>query len=214
MSRATLIVAVVSAAVILGGGAYLTFYILEQPVPETSTVSLDATSASDTVGTAAPATQPVAAPVQGGVIQVQLYVLSSSGTRLETESQEVQLAESLQKQCRQVIELLLSRSAAVPEGVELREVFITSQGVAFVDLSQELVANHPGGSSAEELTVFGLSSTLIANFPAIKMVKILVEGREVQSLAGHLDLTIPYGRAPAYLNPPPETSESPNNETN
>ena len=75
--------------------------------------------------------------------------------------------------------------------------------------TRELVQNHPGGSSAEELTVFSLSNTLIANFPAIKTVKILVEGREIQSIAGHLDLTIPYGRAPAYLQPPSERLDAP-----
>jgi hypothetical protein len=79
--------------------------------------------------------------------------------------------------------------------------------VAYLDLSQEVVSNHPGGSSAEELTVFSFSQTLLANFPAIKTVNILVEGREVQTLAGHLDLTIPYGRAPSYLQPQSERAE-------
>ena len=120
------------------------------------------------------------------------------------------LEASLQRQAKQVVQLLVRRSASFPRGVELREVFITSQGVAYVDFSSELVQNHPGGSSAEELTVYSLSNTLIANFPAIKMVKILVEGREIPSIAGHLDLTIPYGRGPDYLNPASERAESRN----
>ena len=70
---------------------------------------------------------------------------------------------------------------------------------AFVDFSQELISNHVGGTSAEELTVYSLSNTLIANFPAVKSVQFLVEGREVTTLAGHLDLTIPYGRGPRRL---------------
>ncbi len=106
--------------------------------------------------------------------------------------------------------LLLRRSSAIPRGVSLRELFVTSQGVAYLDLSQELVSNHPGGSSAEELTVFSLSQTLIANFPAVKTVKILVEGREIQTLAGHLDLTIPTAPRPVYLQPESERAEKPN----
>ena len=82
------------------------------------------------------------------------------------------------------------------------------QGVAYVDFSRELTQNHPGGSSAEELTVYSLSNTLIANFPAIKMVRILVEGREIPSIAGHLDLTLPYGRGPEYLKPASERTGS------
>ena len=132
---------------------------------------------------------------------------------LDVEEHEVPADASLQEQSREVVRLLMERSAAFPAEIELRDVFITSQGVAFVDFSEELVQNHPGGSSAEELTVFGLSNTLLANFPPIKLVRILVEGREIQSLAGHLDLTVPYGRAPAYLNPESERSELPN-ETN
>jgi spore germination protein GerM len=83
--------------------------------------------------------------------------------------------------------------------VQLRDLFITPQGLAFVDLSQELISNHPGGTCAEELTVYSLANTLVANFPAVKGVQILVEGREIQSLAGHLDLSKPYGRGPQRL---------------
>lgn len=214
MTRRHIIAAGVGAALMIVGALYGTFWILRQPVPQaTSAVPID--TIADEVGDedrGEPVQEPGPAVV-GGTIQVRLYVLGPSGQSLQTESQEIHLGASLQEQCRQVLELLLRRSAAIPSGVQLREVFISSQGVAYVDLSQEFVDNHPGGSSAEELTVFGLSNTLIANFPAIKMVKILVEGREIQSLAGHLDLTVPYGRAPAYLNPAAERPE-PLNDTN
>jgi hypothetical protein len=93
------------------------------------------------------------------------------------------------------------RGSPFPRGVQLRGLFITPQGLAFVDLSQELISNHPGGTCAEELTIYSLSNTLITNFPAVKGVQILVEGREVQSLAGHLDLSKPYGRGPQRLEP-------------
>ena len=210
MSRKHVAIAAAVAVVMIAGTVFATFWLLRQPVPETSAAQSDSQlggSESSAIQSASDAveTEPV-----GGTIQVKLYVLAASGQTFATENQEAQLESSLQKQAKQVVELLLRRSAAFPRGVELREVFITSQGVAYVDFSRELVQNHPGGSSAEELTVYSLSNTLIANFPAIKMVKILVEGREISTLAGHLDLTIPYGRGPEYLNPASERSETRN----
>jgi len=137
-------------------------------------------------------------------IRVTLYLVSQSGKTLALEDREIALADSVQEQAKQVVRELLAGSrqglaSPLPRGVELRELFITPQGLAFVDFSQELISNHVGGTSAEELTVYSLSNTLIANFPAVKSVRFLVEGREVPTLAGHLDLTIPYGRGPRRL---------------
>lgn len=206
MTRKHVVIAGVVAVLMIVGAVYATFWLLEQPVPEATAPGNVAPERVEIQSTSAPA-EPAAVE---GTIQVTLYVLARSGQSLTTEEQEIQLESSLQQQAKQVVELLVSRSASFPRGVELREVFITSQGVAYVDFSRELVQNHPGGSSAEELTVYGLSNTLIANFPAIKMVKILVEGREIPTIAGHLDLTISYGRGPDYLRPASERPESRN----
>ena len=204
MSRKGVLVAATMAAALLVAAVYATFWLLGQPVseppaaPETAPNRAQAsapTKASEAVSE--PATETEGIPIK-------LYVPAGSGRSLATEELEIQLEDSVQKQVRQVVELLVRRSASFPTDVEVREVFITSQGVAYVDFSPELVQDHPGGTSAEELTVFGLSHTLVVNFPVIKTVKILVEGREIQTIAGHLDLTIPYGRAPDYLRPESE----------
>ncbi len=42
---------------------------------------------------------------------------------------------------------------------------------------------------AEELTVASLIQTLSANIPSILKVKILVEGKQRETLAGHADLS-------------------------
>jgi hypothetical protein len=205
-----IVLAAALAAVLIGVAVWGTMWILRQPLPE-------AADAEAPVGPgfgegAETASGPEDLPIEpgGSRIQVKLYVLGSTGRELATVTEEILYSGSLQQQAKEVIQLLLRRSGAIPPGVALREIFVTSQGVAYLDLSQELVANHPGGSSAEELTVFSLTQTLVANFPAIKTVKILVEGREVLTLAGHLDLTIPYGRAPLYLRPPAERVENQN----
>jgi len=54
------------------------------------------------------------------------------------------------------------------------------------------VANHPGGSAAEMATVYSLTNTLTTNLPAIKKVRILIGGKEKESLKGHIGLRNPF----------------------
>ena len=211
MSGKGVFIAVTMTALMIVAAVYATFWLVGQPVSKPT--AAPETTPNRTQAAAPKASDDASEPAPGSEgIPIKLYVPAGSGRSLATEEQEIQLEDSVQKQVRQVVELLVRRSASFPPGVEVREVFITSQGVAYVDFSPELVQEHPGGTSAEELTVFGLSHTLVVNFPVIKTVKILVEGREIQTLAGHLDLTVPYGRAPDYLRPESERSEPRNDE--
>jgi len=81
---------------------------------------------------------------------------------------------------------------AIPAGTSLRALFITRNGEAYVDLSRELVSGHPGGSTNELLTIRTLVDALTANLPAITAVQLLVDGKEVDTLAGHVDLRRPF----------------------
>ena len=202
MSKKGFLVAVAVAVALVATVVSLTIWLLGQPISEPAEQ------------TGLPSDQPVTIPSTSPDeelsdpaarrIRVTLFMLSESGTSLVTEEREIALADTVQEQAKQVLQELLSGSrqghdSAVPEGVQLRELFITPQGLAFVDLSEELVSNHIGGSRAEELTIYSLSNTLIANFPAVKRVQFLIEGREVPTLAGHMDLTQTYGRGPRRL---------------
>jgi spore germination protein GerM len=75
--------------------------------------------------------------------------------------------------------------------MKIREVFIDDQGTAYVDFSEALSRTHPGGTWAEMLTLRSIIQTLVANVPEIKRVQILIEGREVETLAGHMDIRRP-----------------------
>ncbi|MBQ5389910.1 MAG: GerMN domain-containing protein, partial [Anaerovibrio sp.] len=55
-----------------------------------------------------------------------------------------------------------------------------------------------GGSTGEEMLVGSLVNTL-TEFPEIKKVQILVEGKEIDSLSGHLDLSRPVERMPELI---------------
>ena len=63
-----------------------------------------------------------------------------------------------------------------------------------MDLSPEVASAHPGGSLNERLTIYTIVHSLTVNLPAIHAVQILVNGREVDTLAGHVDLRRPLGK--------------------
>jgi spore germination protein GerM len=78
----------------------------------------------------------------------------------------------------------------LPAHTRLRAVS-EQDGLATVDFSSELISGHPGGSVSELFTAYGLVNTLAENFPYIRQLRILVEGSEVASLKGHVDLREP-----------------------
>ena len=62
-------------------------------------------------------------------------------------------------------------------------------GLAVIDINAAFADGHRSGVLEEELTVASLIQTLAANIPGISRVKILVEGKERETLAGHADLS-------------------------
>jgi hypothetical protein len=58
-----------------------------------------------------------------------------------------------------------------------------------VDLSSDLVSGIYPGIEAESLAVYSIVNSITTNIPAVKRVKILIQGQEVDTLEGHADLT-------------------------
>ena len=75
----------------------------------------------------------------------------------------------------------------VPEETLLRSVVISTDRVARVDFSKELVELHPGGSSSELMTVYSIVNTILVNVEEASRVKLLVEGRTIDTIAGHIN---------------------------
>jgi hypothetical protein len=129
-------------------------------------------------------------------IRARLFYIDEQGTGLHGIEQEVVYGESTAQQARRIIEAQIAPSpaphvSAIPAGTKLRTVFVTKAGEVYVDLSADVQTNHPGGTTNETLTVYALVSALTSNLPAVSSVQILIEGKEVDTLAGHLDLRRP-----------------------
>ena len=84
-----------------------------------------------------------------------------------------------------------------PKKAKLRSV-VVKDGIATVDFSKELQTNFSGGSTGEEMLVGSIVNTL-TEFPEVKSVQILLEGKKVDSLAGHLDTSKPLKRMTELL---------------
>jgi spore germination protein GerM len=119
---------------------------------------------------------------------------------------EVPFGEPVVEQARRIIEAQLAVPAAplvsaIPAGTMLRALYITERGDAFVDLSADISRKHTGGSMDEILTVYTIVNALTVNLPAITRVQILVDGKEVDTLAGHVDLRNPLAKNLAWVTP-------------
>ena len=139
---------------------------------------------------------PAAAPADARKIRARLFYVDEAGTGLMDSEQEVVYGQSTIEQATRIVEAQLTAPpaplvSAIPPGTTLRTLFVTADGAAYVDLSAEAQKKHPGGTTNENLTVYSIVSALTTNLPAITGVQILVEGHEVDTLAGHLDLRRP-----------------------
>lgn len=139
---------------------------------------------------------PAPEPGETRKIKATLYVVSPGGLRLVAIEREVPYGEGLAEQARRIVEAQVGEAPApyaapFPAGTTMRALFVTDRGDAFVDLSREASTRHPGGSLAETLTVYALVNALTVNLPAVSRVQILVDGQEVDTLAGHIDLRQP-----------------------
>ena len=75
----------------------------------------------------------------------------------------------------------------IPSNTALRGIRIDSEGVVWVDFSSHLSQSHPGGSSAEIMTVYAIVNSILLNFNEVKKVRIVIEGKSVDTLAGHIN---------------------------
>jgi hypothetical protein len=140
-------------------------------------------------------TRPIAAPVAGPTEQITLFVahdedgsLRAQGARIPLPSGRQQRAEEL---LRALLTLYLDKSSphVLAPGADIRSVFLIDPGVAVIDLNSAFADGHRSGVLIEELTVMSLIHTISTNIPGILRVKILVDGKERETLAGHADLT-------------------------
>jgi hypothetical protein len=137
-------------------------------------------------------------------IQATLFYVADDGLTLVPTSRNVLYGATPVDQARRLIDAQVAAPpeglvSPIPAGTTVRGVFLTDTKEAYVDLGGTIVSGHSGGSLDEALTVYAIVNALTVNLPEITAVQILIEGREVDSLRGHIDLRAPLGKATDWI---------------
>ena len=140
-------------------------------------------------------TRPVVPPVAGATERVTLYVAYDDIGILRAQAAQIPMPSVRQERAEEVLRALIAlyldktSPHPLPPGSDIRSVYLVDPGLAVIDVNAALADGHRSGVLAEELTVASLIQTLSTNIPGILKVKILVEGKQRETLAGHADLS-------------------------
>ncbi len=142
--------------------------------------------------------RPVAPPVAGPTEQVTLYLADDAAGTIHPFATKIPLPDGRQQRAQELLRALMASyldknsADSLGAGSEVRDVYLVDPGLAVIDLNQAFADSHQSGVLVEELTVVSLVKTLSANLPGILRVKILINGAERETLAGHADLADDY----------------------
>ncbi|MFQ5441245.1 MAG: GerMN domain-containing protein [Thermodesulfobacteriota bacterium] len=123
--------------------------------------------------------------------EVRIYTLSEDGKHLKGKKAKINKGP-LASEVKGAIGLLIKNQekSAIPSGTRLMGLKIKG-GTAYVNLSVEASKNHGGGTMGELLTIYSIVDTVTLNFPEIKEIQILIDGRIQKTLKGHIDISFP-----------------------
>ena len=139
--------------------------------------------------------RPVAPPPSGPTEQATLYVAYDDPGVLLPQNSTIPMSSGRQQRAeellRALIDVYVAKSSPHPlgPGADIRTVYLVDPGLAVIDLNGAFANGHRSGILVEELTVTSLVETLSANIQGITRIKILVDGKEQETLAGHADLS-------------------------
>ena len=166
------------------------------PQPDAEAPAGQAAEEMDTTnGEALTEAEPPEAPIRR--LNVLIYYPASRRDGLIGEPRVIFKTAAPGDRAKQILADLISGPAtdealrALPPGTRLRQVFVLDDGTAYVDFSSDLKQGIAGGSVEELLTVYSIVNSVILNIPEIRRVGILINGRPVDTLNGHLDLRRP-----------------------
>ena len=141
-------------------------------------------------------TKPSATPLEE--VEVQLFFADAMAWNLVPTPAEIVATGDVASEAEATLRKLLQGPAeedegllaSVPDGVTLRGLYMDGQGTAFVDLGS--VPPLLGGMRSEMLLAYGITDTLAYSFPAdVRRVRLLIDGQEADTLAGHLAIDVP-----------------------
>ncbi len=140
-------------------------------------------------------TQPITVNPGEPLVKAKLFWASGNedGT-LKDATVELPLSSDPVLRAKQVLNTLLAGPVdmdlrTLPPDTVLLAFYLLPDGTAVADFSEALATETPSGIQSEQMAVDSITRTLEADVPKVERLKILIHGQEVETLAGHLDLT-------------------------
>ena len=163
--------------------------------PSSSSTAASSSSGSADAQAASSSAAKKASDVQ--TLTVNVYYPNEQGTKLLPSSRKIETGSSKDKYTAALESLMKGptekgQTAIFPKKAKLLSVTLKN-GTAVVNFSKELQTNFVGGSTGEEMLVGSIVNTL-TEFSEVKNVHILVEGKNIETLSGHMDLSLPISR--------------------
>jgi len=140
-------------------------------------------------------TQPIPINPSDPRVKAKLFWVSDAiDSTLAPVTVELPLSNDPVLRSKQVLNTLLAgpvdaESRTLPPDASLLAFYLLPDGTAIADFSEALATSIPSGIVSEQLAVNSITRTLEANVPQVQRLKVLIHGQEVETLAGHLDLT-------------------------
>jgi len=140
----------------------------------------------------------LAPPIAGPTERVVLFIAHDDDGTLRGESALIPMPSGRQQRTEELLQALLtiyldkSSPHVLGAGSEIRSVYLVDPGVAVIDVNAAFADTHRSGVLVEELTVASMIQTITVNTQGILKVKILVDGQQRDTLAGHADLSSYY----------------------
>jgi len=140
-------------------------------------------------------TQAITQNASDPVVKVKMFWTSSEDeSALAPVTIQLALSKDAALRAKQVINTLLagpvdSDLRTLPPDAALLAFYLLPDGTAVADFSEALATSTPSGIQSEQLAVDSIARTLEANVAPVKRLKILIHGQELDTLAGHVDLT-------------------------
>jgi hypothetical protein len=134
------------------------------------------------------------APMEARVQAKLFWTSSAHDGSLAPASIDLPLSNEPALRAKQVLNTLLAGPAdpelrTLPPDAVLLEFYLLPDGTGVADFSEAMASSIPSGIESEQRAVDSITRTLAANVPQVTRLKILIHGQEVETLAGHLDLT-------------------------
>lgn len=139
-------------------------------------------------------TSPQAPESQGKEETIPVLMAYDEDMALRWRKAEAFMPDERDLRARAALRAVLAQYQQTPSphplasGADIKDVYLLNDDTVLVDTTAAFADGHPSSVLLEEMTLTSLIETLAANVPGITKVKFLVDGKERQTLAGHVDL--------------------------